>query len=175
MSMGPDCRRLRGRLPDVALGARDPEVEQHLEACRDCRQLADQFVRMHVAGSLPRFEPPGDAVQRAKTLFQPVRRSASLVRSSLAGAGARRAGLDAFQCLFEAEDVRVRVGYSRQGAVWVVQGEVPAQFSHVRHGRRKIAVEAGKFRFEAKSLDRSGFTLVGAREEVEVPPPEVGG
>lgn len=175
MSMGPDCRRLRGRLPDVALGARDPEVEQHIGECRDCKQLADQFVRMHVAGVLPRFEPPEETVQRARALFQPSRRTASLVRSSLASAGARRASPDAFQCLFEAEGVRVRVGYSRQGAVWVVQGEVPARFSHVRHGRRKTAVDAGKFRFETKSLDRSGFTLVGAREEVEVPPPEVGG
>lgn len=175
MNMERDCRRLRTRLADVAAGNRDPEVEQHVKQCGDCRELVDQLAKMYDLGRLPRFEPPEEAVRRVKSVFQPVRRQASLVRTSLAGAGVRRAGTEAFQCLFDSEGVRVRVGYSRRGATWVVQGEAPSHFSHVRHGRRKIPVEGGKFRFETRSLERSGFTLVGAREEVEIPPPGVDG
>lgn len=175
MTMERDCRRLRSRLLDVAAGNRDQEVEQHVKECGKCRDLLDQLEAMNVAGRLPRFDPPEEVVSRAKSVFQPARRVASLVRTSLAGAGARRSDTNAFQCLFDAEGVRVRVGYSRRGAIWVVQGEAPSHFSHVRHGRRKIPVEGGKFRFETRSLEHSGFTLVGAREEVEIPPPEVDG
>lgn len=171
--MERDCRRLRSRLPSVAAGDRDQEVEQHVRECGKCKEIVDQLEKMNAAGRLPRFDPPDEAVGRAKSVFRPARRLASLVRSSLAGAGARRVDTNTFQCLFEAEGVRVRVGYSRSGALWVVHGEVPERFSLVRQGRRRIPIEGGRFRFETKSLKRSGFTLVGVGEEVEVPPPEV--
>lgn len=174
MRMGHDCRRLRNRLPGFAAGNRDQEVEQHVNECPDCKRVLSQYAAINTAGSLPRFEPPEEVVRRAQALFQPVRRTASLVRSSLASTGARRGQPDAFQCLFEAGGDRVRVAYLRQGAVWVVQGEAPPKFSHVRCGRRKISIEAGKFRFESKTLAQCRFMLIGAREEVEILPPEVG-
>lgn len=174
MSVGRDCRSLRSRLLEVAAGNGDPEVEQHVKHCHDCSRLLEQYATLHLASALPRFDAPDEVVRRAKALFQPKRRVAALVRSSLAGAGARRAEADAFQCLFEAQGDSIRVGYVRRGTKWVVQGSAAPRFSHVQRGRRKIAIESGKFRFESKSLDQCGFTLVAPGEELDVPPPEVG-
>ncbi|MCW5943897.1 MAG: hypothetical protein KIS66_16830 [Fimbriimonadaceae bacterium] len=140
-----------------------PEAMSERDALR-----SEQFVRMASALRAGFYDAPDHSVERAEAVF-PVARRILPKAFGLGLAGARGLAATAFQVMYEAEDVTVRVGYEREGQGWRVLGEGPAG-AWVELPDRDLEPDEGRFEFEAASLNGTGFVLRLSDREIPIPP-----
>lgn len=130
----------------------------------DLRRIAAGFALGHT-------DPPLEVVRRAADIALPNRvPTLGLLRTSLSAAGARRGATDTFQSVFEGDGVHVRTMYTRSGRKWHVMATVAPPVEALEVEGNLVKPVGGKFEFDAKGLDETGFRLIIGGKVLAVPP-----
>lgn len=174
--MRNDCTRYEEGIVALAHGEPSPEAEAHVRTCDDCsRQLAD-LEQLIAELQTPTFDAPMAVVAAAKAIMPETRKVsiASLVFNSLSVAGARGSNEDAFQLVFESEDVRARLMYNPVQKGWEVLGRIESggKWDARVAGKKVVVDQDGRFGFSAKSLDRTEMSLFGSDVDIIIPSAE---
>lgn len=164
------CSSFEEALVDLAEGRERSDAAEHVAECADCAAKLKQLKQILQVAQLARRNAPSSAIHLAKSLFPSVRTvRAKLIRSSLALGGAR-ATEDSFQAIFGAEEVEVRVSYSRVGTdAWEVRGMVGPTLEVSREAQEVFRDPEGGFSFNAKSLAETDFSISAADLKIEIP------
>ena len=154
----------------MAFGKSDQGAASHVAVCADCAAMLRDFERMAAGFALGNTDAPADALKRAASIPLPNQLPRlGLVRTSLAASGARRQAAETFQCVFEGDGLQVRTMYTKSGKKWQVMATVAPPVDSLDVGGKIVKPVDGKFEFEAKSLDGTGFTLIVADKRIAVP------
>lgn len=163
------CNDIWERIVELAEGQPQPEASAHLTTCTECRAKFGELGTMLQGMAVPHFKAPESLLQEAKSLMPVAARRMGLIRTSLQLSGARSENQD-FQAVYGADDLELRVMYSKVERGWDVIGQIPNPLWSVARGNKEIPVDSeGRFHFLTKTLDDSSFSLDGGQLRLEVP------
>lgn len=165
------CSKFIEGITELAFGRNDQDASQHVAVCSDCASMLGDLRRIAAGFALGHTDAPHEVVRRAADIALPNKvPTLGLLRTSLNAAGARRRAADTFQSVFEGNGVHVRTMYTRSGSKWHVMATVAPPVEAVEVVGKLVKPVGGKFEFEAKSLEDTGFKLVVGGKLLAVPP-----
>lgn len=165
------CSEFIEGISELAFGKNDQGASSHVAVCADCAAMLRDLKRMAASFALGNTDAPADAVKRAAGIPLPNQMPRlGLVRTSLAAAGARRSTAETFQCVFEGEGLQVRTMYTKAGKKWQVMATVAPPVDTLKVDGKLVKSVDGKFEFEAKSLEATGFVVIVAGKPLAIPP-----
>jgi len=167
------CANYWDGIVNLAEGKVNESAQRHVETCAECSTKLEQLKTMMSVGDLRYYDAPPGLITRVKDMLPaPARRSANLLRSSIAWSGARAVAED-FQVVVGEGSTQIRMMYSRSGEGWEVMGRAPASYWSVRVNETDLPIEEdGRFSFHAAKLSETGLTLAGPEGELFIPSAE---
>lgn len=161
------CSKMLPGLVDLAEGRENPEAANHAATCTACSTALAEFRRSLNSFKMGFHDAPAAAIDSAKLIFtHPVRQTARLLGTTLAGAGAR--GANTTQSAYEFEGGTARVLYEPLAEGWSVMARIEGE------GWSAFPVEMdslGRIEFAVEDLSQAEIRLVRAGVEVLIGPP----
>lgn len=171
--MRKNCSEYWEGIVAIAEGGEDERARAHLQICTNCAAKLEHLRAVFAAGDQRFFDAPAAILAQVKNLMPArERKTASLLRSSLAWSGARVIAED-FQVVVGEGETQTRIMYSRSGTGWQVTGRMPSSAWIASKEGTPVETdgEAG-FSFFVADLAHSDLSLVGPDAEIYVPSAE---
>lgn len=161
------CSQMLPGLVDLAEGRENRGAADHVATCTACSTALVDLSRGLHSFKMGFHDAPAEAIESAKLIFpHPIRHTARLLGTTLAGAGAR--GANATQTSYEFEGGTARVLYEPLAEGWSVMARIEGE------GWSAFPVEMdsqGRLEFAVAELSDAQIRLVRAGVEVLIDPP----
>lgn len=165
------CGNFEEGLLRLALGGEDESAVAHVSSCKRCAKSLSELRRIRSA-STATYEAPESLLLAASQLMpRTERRSLRLLGTSLAGTLARSVPtLEEFQVVFGDGELILRLGASRDGAIWTIHGQVTPENADVECDGNPVDSPNGRFRLSGPALDQAQILVTVNGVEWSVPP-----